>query len=330
MTDNTPATYWQGRKVLVTGAAGFIGSHLTEQLIELGADVTAFVHYNASGDRGHLPAGNLRVAQGDLTSADCLDDAMAGQQTVFHLGAIIAIPYSYQRPEHVVRNNISATLNVLEAARRHGVERIVNTSSSEVYGTAMHTPIDETHPLQAQSPYAASKIATDKLAQAWHLSFDLPIVTLRPFNTYGPRQSARAIIPTIITQALMLKKIYLGAVHPTRDLNFVSDTVQGFLKIAQTPGIEGRVFNIGSGTEISIGDLADRIIRIIGGEIPIIFDATRIRPTASEVNRLLADASAARADLGWHPQVGIDDGLSRTIEWVSKNLGSFRPAEYAL
>ncbi|MDD4279678.1 SDR family NAD(P)-dependent oxidoreductase [Candidatus Sumerlaeota bacterium] len=332
----TNDTFWQNRKVLVTGAGGFIGSHLTEQLVELGADVTAFIRYNANGCRGLLSTlpcetlNKIRFVNGDLCHAGALDEAFEGQQTVFHLAAIIAIPYSYKNPQHVVTNNVTATLNVLEAAKRHKVKRIVNTSSSEVYGTAQRVPIDESHPLQAQSPYAAAKIATDKLAQAWNLSYDLPVVTLRPFNTYGPRQSARAIVPTIITQAITLKKIFLGAVHPTRDLNFVTDTVQGFLKIAQTPGIEGQTFNVGSGIEISIGDLADQIIKILGNDIPIIFDASRIRPTPSEVNRLLADASQATKVLGWKPQVNLPEGLSRTIDYINQHIGEYRPTEYSI
>ena len=327
---------WQGRKVLVTGAGGFIGSHLTEKLIHLGADVTAFIRYNANGSLGQLASlpfevqSKVRVVNGDLSKTDALDEAFEGQQTVFHLAAIIAIPYSYKCPQHVVLNNVNVTFNVLEAARRHKVERIVNTSSSEVYGTAQSIPIDETHPLEAQSPYAAGKIATDKLAQAWHLSYDLPVVTLRPFNTYGPRQSARAIVPTIITQALYLKKIFLGDLNPTRDMNYVSDTVQGFIKIAETPGIEGSTYNIGSGQEISIGNLADKIIRLIDPNIPIIFDASRIRPATSEVNRLLADSTGARRDLAWEPKVNIDEGLKLTIDWISQHMADYRPTEYTI
>lgn len=328
------ADSWKGRRCLVTGAAGFIGSHLVERLLDLGAEVTAFVRYNAAGSRGlldRLPLQDqqrLRVVSGDLCHGDCLDEAFEGQDVVFHLAAIIAIPFSYMRPEQVVENNVTAMLRVLSAARRHRIARLVTTSSSEVYGTAQRVPIDENHPLEAQSPYAASKIACDKLAQAYHLSYGLPVVTLRPFNTYGPRQSARAIIPTIITQALTRKQVFLGAMHPTRDLNFVTDTVEGFIRIAQTPGIEGRTFNTGSGEEISIGDLADRIIRLVGGKVPVIFDATRIRPEASEVTRLVCDASRARTELGWKPAVGLDEGLQRTIDWVGQNLGVYRPTEY--
>lgn len=326
--------FWKNKKVLVTGAAGFIGSHLVERLVELGAEVTAFVHYNALGSRGLLDRLGLheqqriRVVLGDLREADALDEAMDGQEIVFHLAAIIAIPYSYLRPEHVVENNVHVTLNVLQAARRHKVQRIVHTSSSEVYGTARTVPIDEDHPLQAQSPYAASKIACDMLAQSFHLSYDLPVVTLRPFNTFGPRQSARAIVPTIITQALTRNEIFLGAMHPTRDLTYVADTVDGFIKIAQTPGIEGRTYNIGTGKEISVGELADRIVQLIGKDIPIIFDPTRIRPPASEVARLICNSERARRDLGWQANVSLEEGLRRTIDWIGENLAAYRTDIY--
>jgi nucleoside-diphosphate-sugar epimerase len=219
---------------------------------------------------------------------------------------------------------------VLQAARKAGVERLVHTSSSEVYGTARRVPIDEDHPLQAQSPYAASKIACDKLAQSFHLSYELPVVTLRPFNTYGPRQSARAIIPTIITQALTQDRVFLGSMHPTRDLNYVTDTVEGFLRIGETPGIEGRTYHIGTGKEISVGQLAEKIISLVGRDVSLMFDPTRIRPSASEVGRLICDASRARADIGWEPKVSLEQGLQQTIEWVGRNIASFRPGAYVL
>ena len=333
-SEHLVSEFWKDKKVLVTGAAGFIGSHLVERLLNLGANVTAFVHYNAAGSRGMLDRlpiheqSRLQIVLGDLRDAESADAAVAGQEIVFHLAAIIAIPYSYLRPAHVAVTNYTTSLNVLEACRRHKPMRLVHTSSSEVYGNAQRVPIDETHPLEAQSPYAASKIAADKLVQSYFLSYDLPAVTLRPFNTYGPRQSDRAIIPTIITQALMRKQIYLGAMHPTRDLVYVSDTVEGFIRIAETPDIEGRTYHIGTGTEVSIGDLADRIIKIIGGEIPVSFDPTRIRPEGSEVARLICDASRARADIGWSPTVALDDGLAMTIEWMGKNLSGYRPDMY--
>jgi nucleoside-diphosphate-sugar epimerase len=265
---------------------------------------------------------------GDLQHTDALTECMGGAEIVFHLAAIIAIPFSYIRPEFVVENNLISTMNVLQTARRCGVRRLIHTSSSEVYGTAQRAPIDETHPLEAQSPYAASKIAADKLAQSFYLSYGLPVVTLRPFNTYGPRQSARAIIPTIITQALTQKKVFLGSMHPTRDFLFVEDTVDAFVRIAEAQGIEGRTYHVGSAQEISIGELADKIIAIIGTDIPVTFDPTRIRPTASEVNRLICDASRARADLNWTPGTSLEDGLRRTVDWVGKNLSAYKPAIY--
>lgn len=333
-TDNQSSA-WQGRRVLVTGAAGFIGSHLTERLVNLGAEVTAFVRYNSAGNRGLLDLLPLPTQQkiqyhfGDLcdgTSLDRLDDV----DTVFHLAAMIAIPYSYQQPALVCDNNYRSTLNVLEWCRRHKISRLIHTSSSEVYGTAQQDFITESHPQEAQSPYAASKIASDKLVQSYHLSFDLPAVTLRPFNAYGPRQSARAIIPTIITQALTQDKVFLGAQHPTRDFSFIADTVEAFIRVAETPGIEGRTYHVGSGREISIGQLADRIIALTGRDVQVVFDPTRIRPTASEVNRLICDASRARTDLGWEPRTTLDTGLQQTIEWIGRNLRGYRPDTYAV
>lgn len=328
------STTWKNKRVLVTGAAGFIGSHLVERLLALGADVTAFVHYNASGSCGlleHLSVPDqqrVRVVTGDLCHTDALSECMDAAEIVFHLAAIIAIPFSYLRPELVVENNLISTMNVLQTARRCGVKRLVHTSSSEVYGTAQRVPIDETHPLEAQSPYAASKIACDKLAQSFHLSYGLPVVTLRPFNTYGPRQSARAIIPTIISQALTQKKVFLGSMHPTRDFVFVADTVDAFIRIAEAEGVEGRTYHVGTGQEISIGQIADKIIEIIGGDIPVTFDPTRIRPTASEVNRLICDSARAKADLGWEARNSLEQGLRQTIDWVGKNLAAFKPAVY--
>jgi NAD dependent epimerase/dehydratase len=336
LQENALNSSWKGRKVLVTGGGGFIGSHLVERLLDLEADVTAFVHYNAIGSRGHLDSLPLQdqqritVCVGDLRDRDSVDEAVRDREIVFHLAAMIAIPFSQMRPALAFENNIQATLNVVLAARKFGVQRLIHTSSSEVYGTAQRAPIDEDHPLEAQSPYAASKIACDKLVQSFHRSYGLPAVTLRPFNTYGPRQSARAIIPTIITQALTRDQVMLGAMHPTRDLNYVSDTVQGFLKIAQTPGIEGRVYNIGRGKEISIGDLADRIIALVGRKVPVTFDAERIRPQASEVGRLICDSSRARADFGWQPEVSLDDGLKMTIEWIGSHIAGYRPESYTI
>ncbi len=328
--------FWKGKRVLVTGAGGFIGSHLVERLVQLGAEVTGVVHYNALGMRGLLDRLGLheqqriRVVLGDLREADSLDEAMEGQEVVFHLAAIIAIPYSYLRPEHVVGNNVRVTLNVLQAARRHKVARIVHTSSSEVYGTARTVPIDEDHPLQAQSPYAASKIACDMLAQSFHLSYDLPVVTLRPFNTFGPRQSARAIVPTIITQALTRSAVHLGNLNPARDFNYVADTVEGFILAAGEEKAVGGVINIGSGRQISVGDLAKTILALAGREVPIVCDDERIRPDNSEVECLCADNTKAREILGWHPEHSLRSGLSETIAWLEKNLEHYRPSVYAI
>ena len=325
---------WDGRRILVTGAGGFVGSHLTEQLVVLGAQVTAFVRYNSRNDWGLLEVlppqikGHLHVVMGDLRDADAVKGAMKDVEVAFHLGAIIPIPYSYRHPREVVETNVMGALNVLTAARDLETGKVVHTSTSEVYGTAWYTPIDERHPLQAQSPYAASKIAADKLAESFHRSFDLPVTTLRPFNTYGPRQSARAVIPTIITQALMRDEIRLGAVDPIRDFTYVSDTVEGFLRIADCPEAVGECVNVGSGEGIVIGDLADRIVSLIGRKIPIAFDAERVRPERSEVDRLIADATKAAALMDWKPKVSLEAGLTRTIDWISNARGRYKVDTY--
>ncbi|HEB65883.1 MAG TPA: SDR family NAD(P)-dependent oxidoreductase [Chloroflexi bacterium] len=328
--------YWQGKTVLVTGAGGFIGSHLTEQLAAQGAQVRAFVRYNSRGDWGLLrllPAewmAQVEVVAGDFRELSTIKAAMEGVSHVFHLGALIAIPYSYLHPAEVVETNVIGTLNVLLAARELGVERVVHTSTSEVYGTALRVPIDESHPLQGQSPYSASKIGADKIAESFYRSYDLPVVTVRPFNTYGPRQSTRAVIPTIITQALTQDVVRLGNLDAKRDLTYVSDTVAGFLKAAQTPGVEGQTFNLGVGAEISIGELAHKIIALIGRPVEIEIDPARLRPAKSEVQRLLSDNSLARERLGWQPQVSFDEGLTRTIEWMREHLGLYRSGTYQL
>jgi len=324
---------WHGKRVLVTGAGGFIGSHLAERLVELGADVQALVHYNALGTWGWLDRSPRRaemtVIPGDVCDRDSVRQAMQGAEIVFHLAALIAIPYSYHAPLSYVRTNVEGTLNVLQAARELGVERVVHTSTSEVYGTARYVPIDESHPLQGQSPYSASKIAADKLAEAFYLSFGLPVVTIRPFNTYGPRQSARAVIPTIITQALSGPVVRLGSLTPRRDLNYVTDTVAGFVCVAGAPAAIGQVINVGSGQEITIGDLARTILDLLGRDLPIVCEEQRIRPENSEVERLCADNRQARA-LGWQPQVTLQEGLLRTIAWVEEHLEQYRPAIYAI
>lgn len=328
------SSYWAGRDVLVTGAGGFIASHLIETLTALGAQVRAYVRYNSRGDPGllsMLPAQayeRLELIPGDLRDLPAVQSAMRGVSHVFHLGALIAIPYSYVHPAEVVESNVIGTLNVLLAGRETNVERIVHTSTSEVYGTALRVPIDETHPLQGQSPYSASKIGADKLAESFYRSFDLPVVTLRPFNTYGPRQSARAVIPTIITQALTGTKVRLGNLDTRRDLTYVSDTVAGFLRVAETPGVEGETFNLGTGSEVRVGDLAQEIIALIGKPVEIVIDAARLRPEKSEVLRLLSDNRLAQQRLGWQPRIALRHGLRETIAWIEQHLQLYRPGRY--
>lgn len=322
--------------MLVTGAAGFIGSHLVERLVGEGAKVRAFVHYNSRNHWGHLEdllphqRHEVEIVSGDLRDPGRVDSAVSGADVVFHLGALIAIPYSYVAPQDFVMTNVIGTLNVLEAARRHGTSRVVQTSTSEVYGTAQYVPIDERHPLVGQSPYAASKIGADQIALSYQLSFEVPVAIARPFNTYGPRQSARAVIPAIIVQALTQKHVMLGATFPTRDLNFVADTVAGFLKIAETDGAIGEVVNLGTGREVSVGDAAAAIIRLVGRDIPVVFDANRVRPNASEVEQLLADATKAKTLVGWEPRHSLDEGLRATIDWIRQHLDQYKPTVYAV
>ena len=329
-------TFWENKNVLVTGAGGFIGSHLVENLANQGANVRAFVRYDSRGDAGllsFLPSetfSKLDIVAGDLRDLTAVTLAMRGIDVVLHLGALIAIPYSYKHPANVVDSNIIGTMNVLLASRETKVKRIVHTSTSEVYGTALHVPIDESHPLQGQSPYSASKIGADKLAESFYRSYDLPVVTLRPFNTYGSRQSARAVIPTIITQALTQDAIYLGNLDATRDLTYVSDTVAGFLCAGETSGIEGETFNLGVGNEVRIGELANEIVSLVGRNVEIRVDESRLRPSKSEVQRLLSDNRLAKEKLNWSPQVDLHTGLQKTIEWISDNLSLYRPNTYQL
>jgi dTDP-glucose 4,6-dehydratase len=317
----------------VTGAGGFIGSHLCERLLEQGADVRALVEYNSLGSWGWLdesPArGDLEVVLADIRDRDSTVAAAAGSDVVFHLAALIAIPWSYEAPAAYVETNVMGTLNVLRGAQAAGVELFVHTSTSEVYGSAQYVPIDERHPLQGQSPYAASKIGADKLAESFHLSFGLPVATVRPFNTYGPRQSARAVIPTIVTQLLAGESVALGNLAPTRDFTFVSDTVDAFVRIAEVQAAVGRVINVGSGKEISIGDLAERAEAVVKKRAPVEHDPARVRPSRSEVERLCADASAARSLLGWEPHTSLDNGLAATADWIARNLERYRVGAYA-
>ena len=326
--------FWEGKAVLVTGAGGFIGSHLVERLVELGAQVRAFIRYTSRLQVGFLddfPPDVCRateIVRGDLRDFNAVLDAAQDVSVIFHLGALIGIPYSYIHPRETVETNVLGTLNVLMAGRIHGVECIVHTSSSEVYGTACYVPIDESHPLQGQSPYSASKIGADKIAESFYCSYRLPVVTLRPFNTYGPRQSARAVIPTIITQALTGGEIRLGNLTARRDFTYVTDTVEGFIRAAECGRAAGQTVNLGTSTEVSIGDLVKRIGKILGKRLQVQQDAIRYRPADSEVERLIADNRLARELLGWQPRVSLDDGLAWTVKWISQNLHLYQVGRY--
>jgi dTDP-glucose 4,6-dehydratase len=327
---------WNGTKVLVTGAGGFIGSHLVEELVRRGAEARAFVRYNSRGTAGFLQELNDEMRDhvdlyfGDLKDPDAVRKSMEGIDIVFHLGALIGIPYSYVNPYDVVQTNVMGTLNVLTAARLLGTQRVIHTSTSEVYGSARYVPIDEAHPLQGQSPYSASKIGADKLAESFHLSFELPVTTVRPFNTYGPRQSMRAVIPTTIVQALTQDYVKLGSLSPTRDFTYVMDTVRGFIAAAETDATIGRAFNLGTGQEISIGDLAALIIKLTGREVRLETESSRLRPEGSEVNRLLSNNSLAKELTGWEPTVSFDEGLSQTIAWISEHLNLYKSKRYVV
>lgn len=321
-------------KVAVTGAGGFIGSHLAERLVEAGASVKAMVHYNALGKRGWLDtsdkAKHMEIVAGDLCDAGSVASLAKDCEVIFHLGALIAIPYSYVAPTSYARTNVEGTLNVLNIARATGAS-VVHTSTSEVYGTAITVPISEDHPLQGQSPYSATKIGADKLAEAYHASFGLRVVTVRPFNTFGPRQSTRAVIPTIITQCATGRKIKLGSLTPTRDLNFVSNTVDGFVAAAMNEAAIGETINLGTGREISIGELAALIANLMGKhDIEIEAETQRLRPEKSEVFRLVADTRKARSILNYEATVSLEDGLRHTIDWVEANLHAYRAGEYTV
>lgn len=325
---------FKNKKILVTGAGGFMGSHLTEHLIELGVNVKAFVRYNSRNDWGMLELlpketlSHIEVIMGDLKDADAVRHAAKDVDIIFHLGSLIAIPYSYIHPRETIETNILGALNVLTAAKENNIEKLVHTSTSEVYGTAKYVPIDENHPLQGQSPYSASKIGADKIAESFYKSFDLPIAIIRPFNTYGPRQSARAVIPTIITQVLTKEKIFLGSLRPTRDYTYIKDVVEGFIKVAESPKSVGEVINIGSNFEISIGDLAEKIISLTGKNVEIVTDSSRTRPPKSEVERLWCDNTKAKKLLGWSPTTSLDEGLKKATEWISDNINLYKPELY--
>ena len=324
-----------GKKTLVTGAAGFIGSHLVEALAAAGHDVRVLVRYNGRDDRGHLdrlPASvmdHVEVHRGDLKDPEAVRKAVKGQEWVLHLGALIAIPYSYQNPLDVVQTNVLGTTHILDACRDSDtIERAVLTSTSEVYGTAQYVPIDEAHPLVGQSPYAATKIASDAMGLSYYRSFQLPVTVLRPFNTFGPRQSARAIIPSIISQALVSPKIRLGSLDPRRDLTYVKDTASAFIAIAGCDAALGRVLNVGRGEDLTIGELVEKIGHLMGTAIEVQTDEQRVRPAKSEVGRLLAGTTLAQELFGWKSAYTLDEGLQATIEYVRQRLGDYRVGQY--
>ena len=329
-------------KILVTGADGFIGSHVVETLVKSGHEVRAFVLYNSFNSWGWLDESeqsirdSIDVFAGDIRDPHGVDKAVEKQDVVLNLAALIAIPYSYHSPDTYIDTNIKGTLNILQAARRHNVKRVVQTSTSEVYGTAQYIPIDEVHPLHPQSPYAATKVGADQLALSFHASFDVPVGILRPFNTYGPRQSARAVIPTIISQLANKSKVKLGSLLPTRDFSFVQDTANGFLAAAQSDAIVGQTINLGSGFEISIKETAETIAKLMNTELELVDDEQRVRPENSEVERLHASIEKAKALLGWQPELkglaGFETGLKKTIEWFlnPKNLSRYKADRYNL
>lgn len=328
---------YRGKCVLVTGACGFIGSHLVQRLVQEGARVRALVWYNAWDSWGwleDLPSETrdaVEILTGDVQDARLVHDLCADQEIIFHLAALISIPYSYRAPAAFIETNVRGTLNVLEAARTVGPACVVHTSTSEVYGTPQNLPIREDHPLRAQSPYAASKVAADKLAESYACSFGVPVVTLRPFNTYGPRQSARAVLPTILTQLLASRNpIRLGSLHPRRDLTFVSDTVEGFLRAGDCPAAIGRVVQLGTGRSVSVKELVAQACEVVGRRVEVEVQSDRVRPDQSEVQELLADNAYAKRLLGWQPTVSLEDGLVATTEWVRRHLARYKSDEYAV
>jgi dTDP-glucose 4,6-dehydratase len=324
----------RGEKVLVTGAGGFIASHLCEALITAGAEVRGLVRYNSRNDRGMLSMldpeieDQIEVTLGDLRDPESVARATEGVAYVIHLGAQIAIPYSYVNPRDFYETNVLGTLNVCQAVLNHSVRQMVHISTSEVYGSALTVPITEEHPLQAQSPYSASKIGADKLVESFHRSFDLPATTIRPFNTYGPRQSARAVIPTIIAQALAGDRLRLGSLHPRRDLTYAADTAAALVAAAGEPAAVGRTIQLGTGHDVTIGEVVDRVAALLGKEFAVELDDTRVRPAASEVERLISSPALALEVLGWSPKIGLDEGLRRTIAWMEQRIDLFRADEY--
>jgi NAD dependent epimerase/dehydratase len=324
-----------GRAVVVTGAGGFIGGHLVERLVRDGARVRALVRYNSRNERGTLDwlppdaVQGVEVVLGDLRDVESVNAVVAGVEVVFHLGAQIAIPYSYVNPRDFFETNVLGSLNVANAALAAGA-RVVHTSTSEVYGTAHQVPITEDHPLEPQSPYAASKVAADKLMDSFHRSFGLPATVVRPFNTYGPHQSARAVIPTIVSQALAGDTLRLGSLEPRRDLTFVSDTVDGFVRAASSPSTVGRTVQLGTNRDVSVGEIVERVGEILGRELNVEQDADRVRPPDSEVMRLISSPRLAQELMGWSPQVELEEGLRRTIEWIASSRERFRTEHYVI
>ncbi len=325
------------KRVLVTGAGGFIGSHLCEALLKAGAEVTAMIKYSSRSDWGNLEflpfelKKELKVVAGNIEDGEFVHQQVKNHHIVFHLAALIGIPYSYIAPLSYIRTNIEGTLNVMEATRTHNVSRVIHTSTSEVYGTAIYIPIDENHPLKAQSPYSASKIGADKVVESYYLSFGLPVTTVRPFNTYGPRQSARAIIPTLITQALSGTTVKIGNADPKRDFTYIDDTVRGFIKIAENESVYGATINLGTGSSISVRDLSLKIFDLLGKPNTKLFiDEQRLRPEQSEVLNLLSNNSLAREKCDWVPKVPLEEGLIRTIEFIKKNMQYYRSDQYSL
>lgn len=321
------------KKILLTGASGFIGSHLTEKLVEMGFEVKAFVKYNFQNDWGWLEHSKIKdeieIYTGDIRDYDAVYDAASDVDVIFHLAALIGIPYSYVSPLAYIKTNVEGTYNVLQSARQHNMDRVIVTSTSETYGSAQYVPIDEEHPMVGQSPYSASKISADQLSISYHRSFDMPITIARPFNTYGPRQSARAIIPTIITQILNgQKEIKLGNLSPTRDFNYVKDTVAGFISLAQSDKTIGKITNIGSNFEISMRDTVDLIVKLTGEKVKIVTDEQRVRPDKSEVDRLYCDNSKIKKLTSWKPDYDLETGLKETIDWFAGNMKFYKSEMY--
>ena len=324
----------KGKRVFVTGAAGFIGSHLCSQLVQSGAKVTAMLHYNSRSDWSNLEFLNktvldsIEVIKGNIEDSSFMDSKTKGHSIIFHLAALIGIPYSYEAPLSYVKTNIQGTVNVMESARKNGVELVINTSTSETYGSAIYTPIDELHPLQAQSPYSATKISADKIAESYFNSFGLPIITIRPFNTYGPRQSSRAVIPAIISQVLTQEQVTLGDLSPVRDFTYVEDTANGFICAARENNHLGEVINLGYGQAITIGETAELIMKIMGADKQIVSESKRVRPKDSEVLELISNNEKAKELLGWKPEIEFSVGLEKTIEFVSTNIDLFKTDSY--